>query len=281
MNDANALCVSHLKTGYGKKVVIEDVSFSIPKGQIVSIIGPNGCGKSTVLRSIMGNLPPMSGSVSFDGVSARSYAPKDLAKKVAYLSQTNLAPEDMTVRRLVGFGRVPHRRWAFAPLSEPDKQAINSALRFTATEALQDHLVSDLSGGERQRVWLAMVIAQEPDILLLDEPTTYLDISHQLEIMELLRHLNKESKTSIVMVLHDLNQAMKYSDQVIVMRSGEIYSAGTPAEIGTEKMLEEVYGLHCALGTDEDGAPVISTMKLASKCTFNKWNGRRRTCETK
>ena len=245
-----ALKVDHLKAGYDKKVVVPDASFQVPQGKIVSVIGPNGCGKSTVLRTITGHLPIMSGSVEIDGRPLGGYSHKSLARKIACLSQTNTSPEDMTVRRLVGYGRVPHRKWGFQPLSDADVQAIDEALRFTAADRLQNELVSDLSGGERQRAWLAMVIAQEPDILLLDEPTTYLDVRHQLEIMELLRHLNAKRQITIVMVLHDLNQAIRYSDHVIVINQGQIYASGTPSEVCTKQMLEDVYGLSCSLGLD-------------------------------
>ena len=265
-----ALRVEHLTAGYEKKIVVPDASFDVPKGKIVSIIGPNGCGKSTVLRSITGHLPLMGGAVVLDGKPLEKYSSKQLARKIACLSQTNTSPEDMTVRRLVGFGRVPHRKWDFSPLTDADRRAIDDALLFTGADMLQNSLVSDLSGGERQRVWLAMVIAQEPDILLLDEPTTYLDVRHQLEIMELLRHLNEKRRTTIVMVLHDLNQAIKYSDQLIVMRRGEIYSQGAPAKVCTEQMLEEVYGLKCVLGVDDEGLLNISSMRLSRELSFDE-----------
>ena len=264
-----ALHVEHLQAGYEKKVVVPDASFDIPKGKIVSIIGPNGCGKSTVLRSITGHLPIMAGKVELDGRPLQQYGSKLLARKIACLSQTNASPEDMTVRRLVGFGRVPHRKWGFSLMTDEDRRAIDDALRFTGADTLEDSLVGDLSGGERQRVWLAMVIAQEPDILLLDEPTTYLDVSHQLEIMELLRHLNKMRNTTIAMVLHDLNQAMKYSDQVVVMNKGSIYSTGTPTQVCTERMLEEVHGLKCDVGFDDEGSVNITSMSLSRKLSFN------------
>ncbi len=270
MNETASLCVSHLKAGYGKKVIIEDANFSVPKGKIVSIVGPNGCGKSTVLRSITGHLPVMAGEIRFDRKPITTYAPKVFARKVAYLSQTNTAPEDMSVRRLVSFGRVPYRKWGFSALTADDKRAIDEALHFTGIDALRDRPVSDLSGGERQRVWLSMVIAQEPEVLLLDEPTTYLDVSHQLEIMELLRHLNETRGTTIVMVLHDLNHAIKYSDQMIVMRNGAVYASGTPQEVSTLQMLEEVYGLRCVLGADEDGRLAITSMKLCKEPVFTQ-----------
>lgn len=234
--------VKDIKVSYDTKMILKDFSFSVKKGQMVSIIGPNGCGKSTALKAISKFLKKSSGKIYLQGEDMDELTAKKIAKKMSVLSQYNKNPEDITIKDLVSYGRIPHKRW-YERNSEKDEKIIAWAIEETGLRDMQNESILELSGGERQRVWIAMSLAQEPKILLLDEPTTYLDISHQLEIMELLKKLNKELDLTVIMVLHELSQAVKYSDKIIVMKKGEIIEQGNPNEIITEKLLKEVYNV--------------------------------------
>ena len=247
------LKIEGLRSGYSKDPILDDISLSINKGELISIIGPNGCGKSTLLKSLNGNLKKMGGCIYLDGSEIQKYTPKQLAQRMSVLSQVNISPDDMTVERLVKFGRVPYQNWFFSPMSDEDKRIVEDAMESTGIIGYRERTLTSLSGGERQRVWIAMSLAQQPELFLLDEPTTYLDICYQFEIMELLKHLNETRHMTIVMVLHDLNQAVKYSDRLVIMKKGRIYNIGDPGDTVNEQMLRDVFSLECTINRDEKG----------------------------
>lgn len=234
----------HLKVGYDDKIVIKDLSLSIYKGEILSILGPNGCGKSTLLKTLSRVIRPEAGEVLVEGQNIKEIPTKSLACKIAMLSQHNQAPVGISVKELVYYGRLPHKKW-YETRNKEDEEIVEWALENTGLSHYKDRPVTGLSGGERQRVWLAMALAQKPEVLFLDEPTTYLDISHQLELMELIGTINKKLGMTIVMVLHDLNQASEYSDRLIIMQKGEIKGEGKPETLINEELLREIYNIHC------------------------------------
>lgn len=247
----------HIQIGYDEKIVIKDLSLNIHKGEVVSILGPNGCGKSTLLKTLSRVLKPMKGSILIENNPIHSIGTKNLSRKIAMLSQHNEAPAGITVKELVYYGRLPHKKW-FETKNKEDETIIDWALTHTGLKDYKDRLVSGLSGGERQRVWLAMALAQKPEVLLLDEPTTYLDISHQLELMELIRSINEKFNMTIIMVLHDLNQASEYSDRLVIMKKGEIKGDGSPCELINEQLLREIYNIQC----DIDINPLTSKPRI-------------------
>lgn len=230
---------------------LHHVNGEIEKGKITTIIGPNGCGKSTLLGVMANNYLPQEGQVILDGKAISSYKPKELAKKLAVVHQQNEAPADMTVEKLTSYGRLPHRNM-FSPISEQDEKAIEWALTCTKLQEKRKVTIDTLSGGERQRVWIAMTLAQSTPFLFLDEPTTYLDIYYQYEILELIKWLNVEYGLSIVMVLHDINQAIRYSDTIIAMKEGEIVRKGDPRTIVTEQLIQDIYGVNVAVKEDNE-----------------------------
>lgn len=253
---APRLSASGVSLGYEGNPIISELDVEIPDGSFTVIIGPNACGKSTLLRGLSRLLTPRAGQIVLDGKAIHSYSAKDVARRLGFLPQTAIAPDGITVADLVARGRYPHqgllRQW-----SATDEAAVTEALEATATISLSARRVDELSGGQRQRVWVAMVLAQQTDLLLLDEPTTYLDIAHQVELMELLAHLNREGRT-IVAVLHDLNQAARYADHIIAMRDGEILAAGAPEAVVTSEMVEQVYGLPNVVIPDPiSGGPLV------------------------
>ena len=215
---------------------------NIPKGKITTIIGPNGCGKSTVLKTIGRILKPKEGLVYLNGDDIRNLSTKEVAQKMAILPQSPQAQGGLTVGELVSYGRFPHKK-GFGKLSPEDKKVIQWALDITKLTELEVTMVDNLSGGQRQRVWIAMALAQQTDLILLDEPTTYLDMAYQLEVLELLYNLNREESCTIVMVLHDLNLAARFADYMIAIRSGSIISHGTPEEIMTKKVLKDTFNI--------------------------------------
>ena len=212
-------------------------------GKVTTIIGPNGCGKSTLLGVLSGFYRPQSGQAIVDGKAVHRYSPKELARKLAVVHQQNSAPSDITIERLVGYGRIPHRGW-FEGSEREDREAIEWALACTGLTAKRSASIEQLSGGELQRVWLAMALVQKTPILLLDEPTAYLDMYYQLELLELTRQLNREHGLTIVMVLHDLNQALRYSDRIIAMKDGGIVAHGLPEEVLSAERVKEIYGVN-------------------------------------
>lgn len=246
------------------KRILENISLGISKGKITSIIGPNGSGKSTFIKTIARSLPPSSGCVYLNGQDMRSLGSKELAKRVAVLYQSSRAPNDVTVKDLVEYGRFPYQNW-WKGQSDQDREVVEWALRQTGLSNYTERPVVTLSGGEQQRAWIAMALAQKPQMLILDEPTTYLDIAHQLEIMELIKRLNSESGLSVIMVLHDLNQAAKYSDTTIVLYKGRIAAVGTPAEVITAEILRSVFKVEVELWHDDEKRPVFITRGLVTK----------------
>lgn len=233
-----------------KSELLKSVSSEIEQGKITTIIGPNGCGKSTLLGILSRNLFPINGEIVLDGKSVNQYKPKEFAKKLAVVHQYNEAPSDLTVEKLTGLGRMPHRR-LFTSDSPEDRQAIEWALTCTNLQSKRKKKVIELSGGERQRVWISMALAQSTPILFLDEPTTYLDVYYQFEILDLIQHLNRSLELTIVMVLHDINQAIRYSDSIIVMKQGEIVMKGSPQEIISTAMLKHIYGIDALVKFEE------------------------------
>lgn len=240
------LKASSLQIGYGDHVVVEDMDVEIQRGKITTIIGPNGSGKSTVLKAITRLIRYQKGSVMLGGRDILEMKPKELAKSIGVLPQIHTAPSDFRVKELVGYGRMPHQKM-LAGKSAEDEQIIQWAMEVTGTWQFRDKSIYEISGGESQRVWIATVLAQKPEILFLDEPTTYLDISHQLETMQLVRKLNRETGIGVVMVLHDLPQAMEVSDHIIVIKNGKKYSEGTPEAVITAQMMQDVYNVDCEI----------------------------------
>ncbi|WP_461612989.1 ABC transporter ATP-binding protein [Clostridium sp. Marseille-QA1073] len=238
----NSIATKHLSIAYDYKLIVDDLNMNIPKGKITTIIGPNGCGKSTVLKTIGRILKPKNGMVYLNGYDIRKFSTKDVAQKMAILPQTPQAQSGITVGELVSYGRFPYQR-GLGKLSFEDKKIIGWALEITKLTELETTAVDNLSGGQRQRVWIAMALAQQTDLILLDEPTTYLDMTYQLELLELLYNLNREQNRTIVMVLHDLNLAARFADHMIAMRSGSIISHGTPKEIMTTKVLKDTFNI--------------------------------------
>ncbi|RWZ52807.1 ABC transporter ATP-binding protein [Labedella phragmitis] len=257
MTTAHALTATDLTVGYGDTTIISDLDLDLVAGAITVIVGPNACGKSTLLRSMSRLLPPRSGQVVLDGRSIHGMPAKELARTLGLLPQSPIAPEGITVADLVGRGRHPHQGM-FTRWSRADDVAVAEALIATDTADLADRAVDELSGGQRQRVWIAMALAQDTDILLLDEPTTFLDVSHQVEVLDLLTDLNRRRGTTIVIVLHDLNLAVRYADHLVAMRDGEVYASGSPETILTPELIESVFGISAAVITDPtSGKPLM------------------------
>lgn len=230
--------VKNLTVGYGKKIIVENQSFKLDKPEIISIIGANGSGKSTLLKTMARLLKPKSGEVLLDGENIFKLNTKEVARKVAMLPQSTSAPEDMTVERLVRIGRSPYKQF-MKELGARDAEIVKEAMEATQILKYRDRPVSSLSGGERQRAWLALTLAQEPDILLLDEPTTYLDSHHQLSLMNLVRETHKKKGITVVMILHDLNLALRYSDRLIAVKDGAIVGDGSPQALMTKENLRD------------------------------------------
>lgn len=257
-----AIKIENLYLGYEDKNVVSDFSSSFKKGEIISIIGPNGSGKSTVLKAVAKLLKPESGAVYLDKKSIKTMSNKEVANKLSVLLQYNSSPSDMKVRDLIYFGRMPHKKW-YQGRNIEDEKIIDEAIENTNLANLQHKKVCCLSGGERQRVWLAVALAQEPDILLLDEPTTYLDIGYQLELLELVKKLNRKLNMTVIMVLHDLNQAAKYSDNIIVLNHGKIVNIGHPKKVLNQGLLNSVYKVEANIYFDkEEDYPIIIPKKV-------------------
>lgn len=231
---AQNICVS-----INDKEIVHNLSLEIPEGKVTAIIGPNGCGKSTTLKALS-RILPYKGSVTFKGSEMSALSQREFAKSLAILTQSPQAPSDLTVNDLVEMGRFPHRCF-LGRGGKDDKEHVEWALAQTGVTAMRNRLLNTLSGGERQRAWIAMALAQRPEVLLLDEPTTYLDICHQLEIMQLIGRLNQELGLTVVMVVHDLNHAIMYADHVVVVKAGELVTSGAPREIITADLLAEVF----------------------------------------
>ncbi|WP_407838562.1 ABC transporter ATP-binding protein [Streptomyces sp. DSM 116496] len=246
-----------LTLAYEDRVVVEDLDLAVPDGKVTVIVGPNACGKSTTLRALGRLLRPRSGSVVLDGEALSSLPTRRIAQAVGLLPQSPSAPEAITVADLVARGRQPHQHW-WQQWSEADERAVVDAMARTSVSDLADRPVDALSGGQRQRVWIAMALAQDTDILLLDEPTTFLDIAHQVEVLDLVRRLNHERGRTVVAVLHDLNQAARYADHLVAMKSGRVVAEGPPSAIVTADLVHEVFGLDSIVIPDPiTGSPLI------------------------
>ena len=257
MTASHSLNVENLTLGYGDRTVIDSLDLVVPPGKVTAIIGANACGKSTLLRSMSRLLAPRSGHVLLDGKAVHSIPAKQLARTLGLLPQSPVAPEGIAVSDLVGRGRHPHQKM-LARWSERDYAVVAQALQDTGTTELADRAVDELSGGQRQRVWIAMALAQETDVLLLDEPTTFLDVAHQIEVLDLLTDLNQARGTTIVMVLHDINLAARYADHVFAMRSGRVVASGPPSEVITDALIREVFDLDCVVVPDPvSGTPIV------------------------
>ncbi|WP_323449114.1 ABC transporter ATP-binding protein [Streptomyces yaizuensis] len=249
-----------LRLAYDNRVVVDGLDVAIPSGRITAIVGANACGKSTLLRALARLLTPAAGAVHLDGRALHAIPTRELAQRLGILPQTPVAPEGLTVIDLVGRGRSPHQTW-WRQWSSGDERAVHEALRATGMTDLADRPVDELSGGQRQRAWIAMAVAQGTPVLLLDEPTTYLDLAHQIDVLDLVTDLNRTQDRTVVMVLHDLNQACRYADHVIAMKSGRIVAEGDPVEVITAPLVEEVFGLRCRIAPDPvSGTPMIIPM---------------------
>ncbi len=239
----HGLKAEELKLAYGDKTVVHGVDFEVQPGKVTVLVGPNGCGKSTLLRGIAAVLDRQAGRIVLDGREISEYRTRDIARRLGLLPQAPATPEAITVRDICALGRYPHQNW-LKIRSAADDAAMEEAMNATGVLELADRPLDTLSGGQRQRAWIAMVIAQETEYLLLDEPTTYLDMGHQLEVLDLIRDINAAGR-SVVMVLHDLNQAARYADEIVIMQEGRIYGRGNPHEMMTTRMINEVFGVHC------------------------------------
>ncbi|MET9974188.1 ABC transporter ATP-binding protein [Streptomyces microflavus] len=251
VEDVARLAARGVTVGYGGRAVIDDLDVAIPPGVVTTIIGPNGCGKSTLLRTLTRLLKPAKGTVVLDGEDIVKLRTRDVAKKLGLLPQAPVAPEGLTVGDLVARGRHPHQSW-LRQWSSDDAGVVERALAMTGVADLADRPVDSLSGGQRQRVWISMTLAQGTDLLLLDEPTTYLDLAHAIDVLDLVDDLH-ESGCTVVMVLHDLNLATRYSDNLIVMRAGSILAQGHPRDVITAELLYEAFGLQAKVIDDPVG----------------------------
>ncbi|OZF05005.1 ABC transporter ATP-binding protein [Rhodococcoides fascians] len=251
------LYAENVTIGYDKRVISENLSVEIPDGKFTVIVGPNACGKSTLLRALSRLLKPEAGTVLLDGKAISSYPAKEVARRLGLLPQTSIAPDGISVADLVARGRYPHQK-LIKQWSRDDEAAVVFAMNATGVTELSGRLVDELSGGQRQRVWVAMVLAQQTPLMLLDEPTTFLDIAHQIDLLELCSQLNREQGNTMVAVLHDLNHACRYADHIIAMKDGEVVTSGRPAEVITADLVESVFGLPCRIIEDpESHTPLV------------------------
>jgi len=254
---AAALTTDHLGLSYGDTLIVDDLTVRIPQGRVTVIVGANACGKSTLLRGMARLLKPRTGTVLLDGEDLHGMATKDIATKLGILPQTPTAPEGITVADLVARGRYPHQKW-FRQWSKEDEAVVARAMEATNTSELAERSVDELSGGQRQRVWIALALAQGTPLMLLDEPTTYLDLAHQVEVLDLLADLNETEGRTVVLVLHDLNLACRYAHHLIAMKAGRIVAEGAPADVITPTIVAEVFDLDCEVIADPlAGTPLV------------------------
>ncbi|MGN9813159.1 ABC transporter ATP-binding protein [Micromonospora sp. BQ11] len=251
------LSTRDLVAGYDERTVLDGLDLDLPADAFTVIVGPNACGKSTLLRTMARLLTPRRGTVLLDGTAIRDLPTREVARRLGVLPQSPLVPEGVTVADLVGRGRQPYQRW-WRQWSDEDGAAVDRAMALADVAGLADRPVDTLSGGQRQRVWIAMTLAQDTEALLLDEPTTFLDLAHQVEVLDLLHRLRVERGRTVVAVLHDLNQAARYADHLIAMRSGAVVAAGPPREILTADLVRDVFGLDCVVvPCPVTGAPLV------------------------
>lgn len=255
-----ALEVSDVTIAYDEQITVDAVTASIQQGKITTIIGPNGAGKSTLLKAFARLLRVRSGKIAIMDEELSSLSQRELSQKIAMLLQQNLCPEDMTVERLLAMGRAPHKKW-YEATNEQDIAVMRDAMALANIEGMAHKHMFQLSGGERQRVWLAMALAQQTEILLLDEPTTYLDIAYQIDMLECIQNINRTQKLTIVMVLHDLNQAFKYSDDILVLQAGKLIKRGEAKDIAQKDFLRSVYHIDAEI-LDVDGRPYMIARHL-------------------
>lgn len=251
------LQVRDLTVSYGTATILDGLDLEVPRGGVTTIVGPNGCGKSTLLRAAAGLIPRERGEVVLDGRNTADLKRREIARTLAVLPQTPVAPDGLTVRDLVGRGRHPHQTW-LRQASEEDRGVVHEVMELTQVVEFAEQPLERLSGGQRQRAWIAMVLAQNTPLVFLDEPTTYLDLSHSMEVLSLVRRLADDMGRTVIMVLHDLNLAARFSDQLVVMKGGEVKAAGTPAEVISEQLLDEVFSLPAVVTEDPvAGGPMI------------------------
>lgn len=264
------LKTDNLVLGYGDRYIVKDIGLHVEKGDLITIIGVNGSGKSTLLKAMSRSIKPLKGMVYLNGKSIFKQDPREVAKKLAILPQMPHVPDDFTVRDLVSYGRYPYHGWN-NQMSQEDFKIVDWAIEVTKIQYLQHRMVSTLSGGERQRAWIALALAQQPEILLLDEPTTFLDISYQFEILELIRKLNQKLDLTIVMVLHDLNQAARYSKKIVILKDGKIYKSGSPSEIINKEILEDVFNINVKVfNDDENNCPYFIPISSVEESGMDK-----------
>jgi iron complex transport system ATP-binding protein len=257
MTEPHSLSAESLTLAYGDRTIVRGLDLQVPPGRITAVVGANGCGKSTLLRALARLISPKSGQVVLDGKAVHARPSKEIARTLGLLPQSPIAPEGIVVADLVGRGRHPHQK-LLARFTAHDYRIVAQSLDATGVAEYADRSVDELSGGQRQRVWIAMALAQETDILLLDEPTTFLDVAHQIEVLDLLTDLNRERGTTIVMVLHDINLAARYADHLFAMRDGEVVADGPPAEVVTGALIREVFDLDALVVRDPvSGTPIV------------------------
>ncbi|MCE5169776.1 ABC transporter ATP-binding protein [Paenibacillus profundus] len=258
------LHTSELDIAYGETEIVSNLNLSVPHGKITALVGANGSGKSTILKTMARIMRPKAGGVLLDGESIHTKSTKEVAKQLAILPQNPTAPDGLTVSELVAYGRFPHQK-GFGTMTADDKNIVRWAIEVTGMVEFQDRAVDQLSGGQRQRAWIAMALAQQTDILFLDEPTTFLDMAHQLEVLHLLQKLNEEEGRTVVMVVHDLNHASRYAQHMVAIKSGTVIREGTPAEVMTRSVLREVFTIEADIVPDpRTGVPLCLPYELAS-----------------
>ncbi|MDI3384748.1 ABC transporter ATP-binding protein [Streptomyces sp. B-S-A8] len=263
----NQLAAHNLGLRYGERTVVDGLDLVIPGGAVTAIVGPNACGKSTLLRGLTRLLVPSGGTVTLDGADIHRMSARALALRLGLLPQQPVTPEAVTVEALVRLGRYPHQR-LLSPWSKADQAAVDAALERTGTAALRDQPVDRLSGGQRQRVWIALALAQDTELLLLDEPTTFLDLRHQLDVLDLVAELHSEAGRTVVMVLHDLGQAARYADHLVVLKDGRLAAAGPPAEVLDAELVKAVFDVDCRVIPDpETGTPLVIPRGSATRLT--------------
>lgn len=259
----NRLYTERLMLAYNDRIIVEDLNLSIPKGKITALVGANGSGKSTILKAMVRILKPKDGTVYLDGQAIHKQPTKKVARQMAILPQSPEAPSGLTVRELVSYGRFPYQS-GFGTLNEEDRRMIEWALEVTGMTIFADRPVDNLSGGQRQRAWIAMALAQGTELLLLDEPTTFLDMAHQLEVLKLLQKLNSEEGRTIVMVVHDLNHASRFAQHMVAIKKGTVTAEGEPAQVMTPEVLHTVFGIRADIVPDpRTGVPICIPYELS------------------